>query len=63
MPSPAFAGTHVAIVTPFRDDGGIDWAAWTRLLDWHAASGTQGVVIGGTTGESPTVTSTELLEL
>jgi 4-hydroxy-tetrahydrodipicolinate synthase len=63
MPSPVFAGTHVAIVTPFRDDGGIDWAAWTRLLDWHAASGTQGVVIGGTTGESPTVTSAELLEL
>jgi len=63
MPSPAFAGTHVAIVTPFRDDGGIDWAAWTRLLDWHAASGTQGVVIGGTTGESPTLTGAELLEL
>lgn len=63
MPSPALAGTHVAIVTPMRDDGGIDWAAWSRLLDWHAASGTQGVVVGGTTGESPTVTADELLEL
>ena len=63
MPSSAFAGTHVAIVTPMRDDGGIDWTAWTRLLDWHAASGTRGVVVGGTTGESPTVTADELLEL
>lgn len=63
MPSPAFAGTHVAIVTPMRDDGSIDLAAWSRLLDWHAASGTQGIVVGGTTGESPTVTPAELLEL
>jgi 4-hydroxy-tetrahydrodipicolinate synthase len=58
-----FAGTHVAIVTPFRDDGEIDWAAWERLLDWHAASGTTGVVVGGTTGESPTITETELTML
>ncbi len=63
MPSPALAGTHVAIVTPMREDGAIDWAAWSRLLDWHAGSGTQGVVVGGTTGESPTVTADELLEL
>lgn len=63
MPSPALAGTHVAIITPMRDDGAIDWAAWSRLLDWHAASGTQGVIVGGTTGESPTVTAEELLEL
>lgn len=67
MPSttspPAFAGTHVAIVTPFRDDGEVDFAAWARLLDWHVASGTNGVVVGGSTGESPTVTEAELLEL
>lgn len=60
---PAFAGTHVAIVTPFRDDGAIDWTAWSRLLEWHATSGTNGIVVGGTTGESPTVTEEELLEL
>jgi 4-hydroxy-tetrahydrodipicolinate synthase len=63
MSQQAFAGTHVAIVTPFRDDGEIDWSAWTRLLDWHAGSGTTGVVVGGTTGESPTITDEELLEL
>ena len=63
MSSQAFAGTHVAIVTPFRDDGEIDWQAWSRLIDWHAASGTTGVVVGGTTGESPTISDAELLEL
>ncbi len=63
MSQQAFAGTHVAIVTPFRDDGEIDWSAWSRLIDWHASSGTTGVVVGGTTGESPTLTEEELLEL
>jgi 4-hydroxy-tetrahydrodipicolinate synthase len=63
MSQQAFAGTHVAIVTPFRDDGEIDWSAWSRLIDWHAANGTTGVVVGGTTGESPTITDSELTEL
>jgi len=60
---PLISGSHVAIVTPFRDDGEIDWQAWSRLLDWHAASGTAGVVVGGTTGESPTLSDAELTEL
>lgn len=59
----ALAGTHVAIVTPFRDDGEIDWPAWSRLIDLHLASGTDGIVVGGTTGESPTITDAELHEL
>jgi 4-hydroxy-tetrahydrodipicolinate synthase len=63
MSSQAFAGTHAAIVTPFRDDGEIDWLAWSRLIDWHIVSGSTGVVVGGTTGESPTITEQELLEL
>ncbi len=63
MSQPAFTGSHVAIVTPFRDDGEIDWSAWSRLIDWHVSSGTNGIVIGGTTGESPTITEEELLEL
>jgi 4-hydroxy-tetrahydrodipicolinate synthase len=63
MSPQAFSGTHVAIVTPFRDDGEIDWPAWSRLIDWHAASGTAGIVVGGTTGESPTLAEQELIEL
>jgi 4-hydroxy-tetrahydrodipicolinate synthase len=63
MVSHGFAGAHVAIVTPLRDDGGIDWQAWSRLVELHLASGTQGLVIGGTTGESPTITEAELAQL
>lgn len=63
MSSPLVSGPQVAIVTPFRDDGQIDWQAWARLLDWHVSSGTAGVVVGGTTGESPTITDAELVEL
>jgi 4-hydroxy-tetrahydrodipicolinate synthase len=63
MSSPLVSGPQVAIVTPFRDDGQIDWQAWARLLDWHVSSGTSGVVVGGTTGESPTLSDAELSEL
>jgi len=49
-----FAGTHTAIVTPFRD-GLIDEAALRRVIDLQFASGVQGVVPCGTTGESPTL--------
>ncbi|HYM44481.1 MAG TPA: 4-hydroxy-tetrahydrodipicolinate synthase [Steroidobacteraceae bacterium] len=58
-----FVGSLVAIVTPMRDDGAVDFEAWARLLDFHAANGTAGVVVGGTTGESATLTEAELREL
>jgi 4-hydroxy-tetrahydrodipicolinate synthase len=58
-----FAGSLVAIVTPMHRDGAIDFAAWTRLIDWHMQSGTTGIVVGGTTGESATLAESELREL
>jgi 4-hydroxy-tetrahydrodipicolinate synthase len=58
-----FSGSLVAIVTPLRSDGSVDYEAWARLLDWHAANGTQGIVVGGTTGESATLADAELREL
>ncbi|MEW6591129.1 MAG: 4-hydroxy-tetrahydrodipicolinate synthase [Pseudomonadota bacterium] len=48
-------GSLVAIVTPMRDDGALDLDALRRLVDWHIAEGTDGIVVVGTTGESPTV--------
>ena len=50
-----FKGSIPALVTPMRGDGAIDFDAWDRLLDFHLAEGTDGVVVGGTTGESPTL--------
>jgi 4-hydroxy-tetrahydrodipicolinate synthase len=58
-----FAGSLVAIVTPMRADGSIDFEAWTRLLEFHVANGTDGIVVGGTTGESATLRDAELREL
>ncbi len=48
-------GSLVAIVTPMSDDGALDLGALRRLVDWHIAQGTDGIVVVGTTGESPTV--------
>lgn len=49
-----FAGTHTAIVTPFKN-GRIDEAALKQLIDDQFAGGVTGVVPCGTTGESPTL--------
>jgi 4-hydroxy-tetrahydrodipicolinate synthase len=58
-----FSESMVAIVTPMSPDGALDWAGWDRLLDFHAREGTQGVVVAGTTGESPVLSLEEIEEL
>ena len=58
-----FSGSLVAIVTPMRADGALDLAAWSRLIDMHLQNGTAGIVVGGTTGESATLSDNELKEL
>src|SRR5690349_450565 len=52
-------GSLVAIVTPMHDDGALDLDAFRKLIDWHIAEGTDGIVVVGTTGESPTVSYEE----
>ena len=54
-----FSGSLVAIVTPMLEDGAIDLEAWDRLLDLHLQGGSAGVVVGGSTGESVTLTDAE----
>ena len=56
-------GSIVAIVTPMHEDGSLDLPRLRKLLDWHIAEGTDGIVIVGTTGESPTVSVEEHSEL
>jgi 4-hydroxy-tetrahydrodipicolinate synthase len=48
-------GSLVAIVTPMHEDGSLDLGGLKKLVDWHIAEGTDGIVVVGTTGESPTV--------
>jgi 4-hydroxy-tetrahydrodipicolinate synthase len=49
------SGSLVAIVTPMLADGALDIPRLKSLIDWHVSEGTEGIVIVGTTGESPTV--------
>ena len=56
-------GSLVAIVTPMHEDGRLDLARFKQLIDWHVAEGTDGIVVVGTTGESPTVDFDEHKEL
>ncbi|TAK50839.1 MAG: 4-hydroxy-tetrahydrodipicolinate synthase, partial [Betaproteobacteria bacterium] len=56
-------GSLVAIVTPMHEDGRLDWTRLRNLIDWHVAEGTDGIVVVGTTGESPTVDFDEHKEL
>lgn len=44
-------------------DGAVDYSAWARLIDLHLENGTTGIVVGGTTGESATLSDAELREL
>ena len=57
-----FTGTYTAIVTPFRD-GNIDQAALKKLIQGQVRAGVDGIVPVGTTGESPTVSYEEHIEL
>lgn len=56
-------GSLVALVTPMFEDGSLDWEAYRKLIDWHIQEGTDGLVVVGTTGESPTVSVDEHAEL
>ncbi|GAB3638083.1 4-hydroxy-tetrahydrodipicolinate synthase [Hymenobacter arcticus] len=56
-------GTGVALVTPFTPTGAVDMAAWRRLIDFTIDGGVEYLVINGTTGESPTTTTSEKTDL
>lgn len=48
-------GSIPAIATPMLEDGSLDLARLRSFIDWHIAEGSDGIVVVGTTGESPTV--------
>lgn len=54
-----FQGSMVALVTPMREDGALDFDALAELVEWHIAEGTDAIVAAGTTGESPTLETRE----
>jgi 4-hydroxy-tetrahydrodipicolinate synthase len=57
------SGSIVALVTPMRADGAVDYPALNRLVEWHIQSGTNSIVAVGTTGESATLDVDEHCEV
>ena len=56
-------GSLVAIVTPMFETNEIDYASFDQLIEWHINQGTSGIVVVGTSGESPTVSVDEHSQL
>jgi len=54
-----FSGSIVALVTPFNPDGEVDFDSLKKLVEYHVAAGSDGLVAVGTTGESATLTVEE----
>ncbi|WP_235297700.1 4-hydroxy-tetrahydrodipicolinate synthase [Portibacter marinus] len=52
-------GSIVALVTPFNADGDIDYRSLKNLIQWHLKQGTNGILVNGTTGESPSISLDE----
>jgi len=58
-----FEGSIVALVTPMKESGEIDYQCLNKLIEWHIKAGTKALVIMGTTGESSIVLESELLRV
>lgn len=58
-----FSGSIVALVTPMQADGTVDHGALERLVDFHVSNGTNAIVAVGTTGESPTLSVEEHIDV
>jgi len=57
------SGCGTAIVTPFTDDGAVDWPALKALVEWQVAEGIDFIVACGTTGEAQTLTDDERVQV
>ncbi|HHC08308.1 MAG TPA: 4-hydroxy-tetrahydrodipicolinate synthase [Actinobacteria bacterium] len=62
-PHPPFGHLLTAVITPFGDDGTVDYGAFWRLTRRLVADGSDGIVVAGTTGESPTLSTVEKVAL
>ncbi len=58
-----FEGIYTALITPFNEDGSIDWGALKELVDFQVAAGVAGIAPMGTTGESPTIIHEDHLKI
>lgn len=59
----ALKGSFPPVVTPFKDDGSVDYESYARLVEFHVNGGSAGIVVTGTTGEPSTLLPEERIEL
>lgn len=59
MKNTVFTGAATAIVTPLNENGGVDYEAFERLIEWQIKEGINAIVVAGTTGEGSTLTDEE----
>lgn len=58
-----FTGAGVAIVTPFKENGAVDYEKFAKLIEFQIAEGTDAIIVCGTTGESSTLTHEEHIDV
>ncbi|MCD7863161.1 MAG: 4-hydroxy-tetrahydrodipicolinate synthase [Lachnospiraceae bacterium] len=58
-----FKGAGVAIITPFHEDGSVDYESFADLIEFQIANGTDAIIVCGTTGEASTLTHEEHLDV
>ena len=58
-----FKGLGIALITPFKTDGSIDWDALARLVEYQLTGGADFLCVMGTTAETPTLTAEEKKQL
>jgi 4-hydroxy-tetrahydrodipicolinate synthase len=63
LESNALKGSFPPVVTPFTDDGAVDYETFERLVEFHVKGGSAGIVVTGTTGEPSTLLPDERIEL
>ena len=56
-----FEGSGVALVTPFKENGEVDFDKMKELVEFHIANGTDAIIVCGTTGEASTLSHEEHL--
>jgi 4-hydroxy-tetrahydrodipicolinate synthase len=57
-----FEGSGVALVTPFSQNGSVNFEEFEKMIEWHIANGTDAIIVAGTTGEASTLSDEEHME-
>ena len=58
-----FTGAGVAIITPFKDNGEVNYEKFAEMVEYQIENGTDAIIVCGTTGESSTLTHEEHLDV